>query len=226
MEGGPDVPIPKIISHYSKSISNSCAAQVRPGPAKTQLLFSQIKFKVPPASDNPKPRDITLTWRQSLFPKSSVVAFEILSFTTTAMSRTVRLHLELSIPEKGQPTAIFLKLAKLDSNNKPTGSGKKEVRFYSELAGTLASSSIPNCYFSQWSNDGHYTIALQDHSEHYKAQAWPEEEQLKQSQLALTCLAQIHAALLNHPQGRELFGAQHYSRASSHRDLPKILPCL
>ena len=115
-----------------------------------------------------RPADLTADWLTAAIGAGDVNAFTVERIGTGQMSECYRVGLTYTDGQHG-PASVVLKVAATDPVSRGTGHAlglyEREVRFYSEVAPSLAVSGGPiaHCYHASYQPEtGFFTLVLDD----------------------------------------------------------------
>ena len=149
-----------------------------------------------------RPDDLTCDWLGAALGTGPVAGFRFERIGTGQMSECYRVTLEYADGASG-PASVVLKVAATDPNSRQTGLAlglyEREVRFYTDIAPTLADGPVAPCYHAAFdAATGAFDLLLGD-----AAPATVGDEirgaTVEQAMLALSELGRVHGPILGNP---------------------------
>ncbi len=143
------------------------------------------------------PRWLTRLLSENGFLKhGEVVSVQNVLTRTLPLSVVSRLSVRYS-SDSSAPSQLFLKI----SNDTLQQVNSKEVEFYRTVAREMNSRALIQCYDAQYSvESGRSHLLLEDLSETHLQPESPSPPQRLHCELAVECLAELHAFWWNHPR--------------------------
>ena len=129
-----------------------------------------------------------------------VIAVAVDKAWPTILSRIIRLRLDYRGMTAGAPASLILKTVHSDRSDNI--GGRREVAFYSQVAGATAVQLLPRCYDSHWDEDTKaWHLLLEDLTDtHMIVAPWPLPPTAEQCRRILHAWARFHAAWWDDPR--------------------------
>ena len=123
------------------------------------------------------------------------------SSRATLLSRIIRLRLSYDGAANSAPRSVILKTCLPERADAKWNSGRREVAFYTQIAGAMTKSAVPRCFEAVWdadTNAGH--LLLEDLTDsHFSLDDWPMPT-LAHSEQIIAARARFHAAWWDDPR--------------------------
>ena len=119
----------------------------------------------------------------------------------TLLSRIMRLRLTYDGAVAG-PASLVLKTGLADRAAELADLGRREVEFYTAVAGAMSARLVPRCFEAVWEGEAKtWHLLLEDLTDsHFVATKWPLPPTLEQCRRIVHALARFHAAWWDDPR--------------------------
>jgi Ecdysteroid kinase-like family len=150
-----------------------------------------------------EPEYLTDTLRRfGVLADDRVCGVAVESSRATLLSRIIRLRLSYEGRAAEAPGSVILKTGLPERANVKWNSGRQEVAFYTQVAGTMAERSVPRCFEAVWDADtSDWHLLLEDLTgSHFTLGDWPMPPPLAQTEQIIAARARFHAAWWDDPR--------------------------
>lgn len=151
---------------------------------------------------------VTAEWLQEVLQTPTTISSCRVSRSwETPVTQVALINISYKAEDAKSPQSVFLKIAKKAQHEEARQMCGREALFYSQIASLIEPTCIPRCHYAaRDARSGSFNVVLEDLSSSHFQTEYPLPPRLSFCEMAVDCLAKVHASWWNRQGPEEVLG--------------------